>query len=689
MRTTAPLLSLLLLATAISTADAQAGSPAAERFTVDRAIDMTRVGNPELSPDGRRVLFTRTELNWDDNDRLTRLWIANANGSDARPYTAEKGDGSPQWSPDGRWIAFARSADDDDDDAGSGRQIWLIRTDGGEARQLTHHATSVRAFQWTPDARRLVFIAADSVPKKEKDERKDGYDAVIVDEGPNGQSRGSWSNLWWVPADFDDADARPITSGERIVGDFDVDPAGERVAFTFRTEDRRNDEFRSEIAVVGMDGGEIRELTHNEAPESGLRWTPDGTSLLFVAPSLETWTLDQGNLYFMDPATGDTRQLLADSDLDIRVGGFTRDGRFLDFTATDGTVTNFYRLDLRRGEVRPMSQWRGVVGSASWSRDHERVAFTFETPTSPPEVYTSAFNRRMERTAVTDVGADIRELALAEPEVVQWTSTDGLPVEGILYPALGDRSAPGAFVLHIHGGPAGGYTLGFNPDAQILAAHGFAVLEPNVRGSTGYGDDLLRGNVNDIGGGDFQDLMSGVDAMIERGVADPDSMAVKGWSYGGILGGWTITQTDRFKAASLGAMVADWPGEFGVGFNYDVTRWYLGGDPWSNRAFWIERSAFYHADQIHTPTILFHGDEDSTDTPGQSMNFHAALSRFGVPNRLIRFPREPHGFREPRHQRTRMVEELRWFEQYVRGNPDWQAPERAGKEDAKAANAGA
>ncbi len=688
MRITAPMLSLLFVAAGALPGSAQTGSPdpAPGRFTVDRAVDMTRVGSPEMSPDGRRVLYTVTELNWEDNDRDSRLWIADADGSDARPFTAREGDGSPQWSPDGRWIAFARADDGDDEDEegdASGRQIWLIRTDGGEARQLTHHASGIRSFRWTGDSRRLVFVASDSVPKKVKEARKKGYDELFVDEGPNGQERGSWSNLWWVPADFDDADARPITTGERMIADFAVAPDGRQVAFTFRTEDRRNDEFRAEIALVGIDGGEVRQLTHNEAPESGLLWTPDGNSLLFVAPSLETWALDQGNLYLMDLASGDVRQLIADSDLDVRVGGFTPDSRYLDLTATDRTVTNFYRLDLRNGRLRPMSEWSGVVGSASWSRDHDAVAFTFTDPASPAEVYTAGFGRRMSRTAITDAGADIRALELSSPEVVRWTSTDGLPIEGILYPAAGQRSAPGAFVLHIHGGPAGGYTLGFDPDAQLLAAHGYAVLEPNVRGSTGYGDALLAGNSKDIGGGDYQDLMSGVDAMIERGVADPDSMAVKGWSYGGILGGWTITRTDRFKAASLGAMVADWPGEYGVGFNYDVTRWYLGGDPWSNQAFWLARSAFYHADQVHTPTILFHGEEDTTDTPGQSMDFHAALSTFDVPNRLILFPREPHGFREPRHQRTRMVEELRWFEHYVRGNPDWNAPERpdAGKKD--------
>ncbi|HUE76564.1 MAG TPA: S9 family peptidase, partial [Longimicrobiales bacterium] len=656
-------LTLALLLLSYAPAAAQTGA-----FTVDHAIDMTSVGSPEISPDGRHVLFTRSELDWDDNERDTRLWIADLGGTDVRPFTSEEGDGSPRWSPDGRWVAFTRDARSEDDGGpgGDGRQIWLIRMDGGEARQLTRHPTGVRGYEWTRDGRRLVFLANDTIPKEERDAREDGDDAVFVNEGPNGQTRGSYSNLWWIPARFDDAEARPITTGEHLIGDFAVAPDGATVAFTFRTENHRNDGHRSEIALAPIEGGAIRTLTSNEAPESSLAWTPDGRALLFRAPSLETWELDQGNLYLMTVDDGTVRQLIPESTLDVRGGAFTPDGRYLDFTALDRTVASFYRLDLRNGRVRRMSAWDGTVGSATWSRDHDAVAFTHEDPTAPAEVYTAPWREGVTRTALTDVGAEIRALPLASPENVTWTSSDGLEIEGLLY-----RPAPGrtgAFVLEIHGGPAGVFTRSFDPDAQILAARGYAVLQPNVRGSSGYGDEFLRGNMNDIGGGDFQDLMTGVDAMIERRIAHPDSMAVKGWSYGGILGGWTITRTHRFRAASLGAMVSDWASEFGVGFNYDVSRWYLGGDPWSNPELWRQRSAYTHADRVRTPTILFHGDEDSTDTMGQSMNFHVALRHHGVPTRFIRFPREGHGIQEPRHHRTRVVEELRWFELYVRGN---------------------
>jgi dipeptidyl aminopeptidase/acylaminoacyl peptidase len=658
-------------------------------FTIDRLIDMTRVSSPALSPDGAHVLFTRSDLDWSKNKRNSRLWIANADGSDARPFTAEPGDGAARWSPDGRYVAFLRAAgggnggNGANGNGGRTRQIFLIRTDGGEARQLMKHATSVRRFEWAKDGSRIFFVAPDSLTKAEKDARKNGDDAIAVDEGPNGQGRGQWSNLWWVAVDFDSAQSEPLTEGHRMIGDFVVAPDGRSVAFTYRTEDRRNDGFRSEIAVVDVATKEIKTLTHNEAPESRLAWSPDNRTLTFVAPDLKTWKLDQGNLYAMDVASGQVRQLMPSFNGDMSGYEWAPDGRTIHFAALDSTVSNLYALDTRSGRVQKLSDFDGVIGSPSFSHGHDVVAFTMQSPTSPGEIYTAKVED-MKPVAITDVNAKVRALDLSTPELVHWTSRDGHPVDGLLYLPPGGRDHPGAMVLYLHGGPAGVFTRRFDGDAQVLAAYGYAVLEPNVRGSSGYGDAWLRGNTDDIGGGDFQDAMTGVDAMVQRGVADPDSLAVRGWSYGGILGGWTITQTNRFKAASLGAMVADWVFEYGVGFNYDVTRWYLGGDPWSKQAFWIERSSYMHADRVQTPTILFHGDEDTTDTPGQSMDFFAALEHFGVPVRLLRFPREPHGFREPHHQRIRYVEEMRWFQKYVRGQADWKAPERPGPKTATA-----
>ncbi|MFW6201723.1 MAG: prolyl oligopeptidase family serine peptidase [Gemmatimonadota bacterium] len=678
MMTTATRLAPAALLIALAAAPGSAQAPEADArgptsFTVDDAIDMTRVADPRLSPDGSRVIYTRRELDWGENERPARLWIADVDGGDVRPFTGEEGDGHARWSPDGGRVAFLRSVGEGDDRT---RQVHVLRLDGGEAVQLTEHPTSVSSFEWTPDGGRIVFEADDTLATEEREAREKGYDAYLVDEGPNGQGPGDWSNLWIIDADpaTDAEGARPVTEGERMIGDFAVSPDGERVAFTFRTEDHRNDGYRSEVAVVEIESGEVRQLTDNAAPESGLRWAPDGRRLAFTAPDLESWRLDQGNLYVMDLSDGSVRRLAGSFDGDMRGYEWGPDGRTIELVALERTISNLYRLDVASDAVERVSSLEGVVSSAHWSRDHDRVAFVFASPTSPGDIFSAAYPEG-DTVRVSDANPELRGRELSEPEVVRWRSADGLEIEGLLYRPSA-AAGPGAFILEIHGGPAGVFTRGFDSDAQILAAHGYAVLQPNVRGSTGYGDALLRGNMRDIGGGDYDDLMTGVDAMIERGVAHPDSLAVKGWSYGGILGGWTITRTERFRAASLGAMVADWRSEYGAGFHFDVVRWYIGGDPWTERERWIEMSSYTYVDRIETPTILFHGENDRTDTIEQTLNFHAGLRRFGVPTRFVRFPREGHGIGEPRHARTRLIEELRWFQRWVRGDEDWSAPER-------------
>ncbi|MBN4056383.1 S9 family peptidase [Rhodothermus sp. AH-315-K08] len=257
------------------------------------------------------------------------------------------------------------------------------------------------------------------------------------------------------------------------------------------------------------------------------------------------------------------------------------------------------------------------------------MAYRFSSTTQPPELFVSP-TARLEPTLLTDLNPLVRDsLLLATDRLIQWNSTDGTEIEGRLLVPAGYESGQLPLLLHIHGGPAGVFTNRWNSRDHVWGGLEYAQLMPNVRGSSGYDDTLLRGNMNDIGGGDFQDLMTGVDKVIADGLADPARLAVRGWSYGGILGGWTITQTDRFKAASVGAMVSDWTSEYSPGFNFDVRRWYIGDTPWNNPEEWRERSSLTHAHNITTPTLILHGMNDRTDTEAQSMMFYSAIKDAG------------------------------------------------------------
>ena len=258
---------------------------------------------------------------------------------------------------------------------------------------------------------------------------------------------------------------------------------------------------------------------------------------------------------------------------------------------------------------------------------------------------------------------------LSQFRAIAWKSKDGLDVEGMLWlPSTTARNQL-PLLLCVHGGPAGAWNMSFRGINHVYTGLGWAVLEPNVRGSTSYGDRVARGNMKDIGGGDYQDA-DDRRRRAHRATASPTriSLAIRGWSYGGILGGWTITQTTRFKAASLGAMVADWTSEYAMGFNHDVRLWYIGGTPWESPDSYRRQSSYTHIAKVTTPTLLLHGERDTTDTIGQSMMYYQGLKDRNVPVRFIRFPREPHGFREPHHARLRDTEEIAWLMKYTQRN---------------------
>ncbi len=635
-------------------------------MTTDDGLDMVRVGGAVISPDGSWVLYSRSELDWAENERKTTWWRVDADGGEPYRYIGENGGSSFSFSSDGGRLAFTRTVDQK-------RQIFIMRTSGGEARQLSKHETSVSGFEWVEDGSALVFVADEARDEEEKKQHEAGFDAVFVDEGPNGQTEGAWRNLWWI--DVASGEERRLTEIDQRVGSFAVTSDGARVAFTARSENRRNQQYLSEIFLLDVESGDVRQLTDNRAPEGRLQWAPDDRRLAYTARSDGEWELLLDKPWVMDTETGDRRMISAAFEGNVGSFVWTPDGESLLFGALQRTDRNLYRLDVESGEVTRITDAAGQLSPASFSRDRTRMAYTLEDFLTPPDIWIGTTDGAP-GTRLTEANPWIEtDIALASAEVIRWRSRDGLEVEGVLMHPAEARVGPGPLILHIHGGPAGVFTNRFSTQNHVWAGLGYAQLMPNVRGSSGYTDELLRGNMRDIGGGDFDDLMTGVDHVVQLGVAHPDSLAVRGWSYGGILGGWTITQTDRFRAASVGAMVSDWTSEYGPGFNHDVRLWYIGGTPWENPEGYRQKSTLTHVANVTTPTLILHGDNDRTHTEPQSMMFFQALKDLGRTVRYIRFPREPHGFREPRHQRTRDVEEIRWIQRHVRGL-EWTAWER-------------
>jgi dipeptidyl aminopeptidase/acylaminoacyl peptidase len=651
-----------------------AGAQTGRAISLDDVLDLVQVTAPRLSPDGSRVLFVRSEIKeWKDNKRVSTIWIANADGSSQYQFLGSDKDRSPQWAPDGSQVAFlsTRGASENDKDAGP--QIWVIAARGGEASQLSEHKGKIQSFEWAPDGSRIFFLAEQAQSEREKAAEKAGEDAIYVDEAANGQERGRYSEMWEIA--LADRKSRQVSRGQLLIDSFKPSPDGRRIAVVHRPDARRNTQYLAEVAVIDAGSGTLTNLTKNEAPESRVAWSPDGMRVTYVAPSDKTWELASDRLWVVPVAGGVPTRVSGDFDGDVGSYFWAPDGTSIFVGGTQRARGGVFQIDVASGKVRTVvsGDWNGTM--ESMSADRRRGVLVSSTPASPADVMAvDAASGQL--TRVTHANPQAAAFVTSQFRAMTWTSTDGLPVEGMLW--LPSDYKPGTklpLLLSIHGGPAGVWTTAFRGINHVYTSLGWAVLEPNVRGSSSYGDALLRGNMQDIGGGDYQDLMSGVDKLIADGIADPDRLAVRGWSYGGILGGWTITQTNRFKAASLGAMVSDWSSEYAMGFNHDVRLWYIGGTPWDNPEGFRQKSAATHVAKVRTPTIIIHGENDTTDTIGQSMIFYQGLKDRGIPARFIRFPREPHGFREPAHQRIRDAEEISWLMKYTLGK-EWKAPER-------------
>ena len=642
-------------------------------MTTDDGLDMVRVGGATISPDGSWVLFSKSDLNWEENERETTWWRVSAEGGEPYRYIGEEGGGNFQFSPDGSKLAFTRSVDDES-------QLFLLPTTGGEAVQLSEHETSIGSYAWSEDGSKIFFVATEPRTEEEEKAREAGYDAIFVDEGPNGQQGGNWNNLWLI--EVESGEEERLTDSDHRIGSFSVAPNADRIVFTSRSENRRNQQNLTEIRLLEIETGAIRQLTDNNAPEGRLSWAPDGRLFAYTARTDGEWELLLDKIWVMDHETGVQR--IVSGAFDGNVGNFvwTPDASAILFSGLHGTNNNLYRIDLGSGAVEQVTSTVGSLAPSSFSRDRMRMAYVLQDFDTPADIWVGLTDGTG-TVRLTDANPTIaEEIALGWGEVIRWESRDGTEIEGILMLPAEYQSGALPLLLHIHGGPAGVFRNSFSSSNHVWAGLGYAQLFPNVRGSSGYDDDLLRGNLRDIGGGDYEDLMTGVDEVIARGIADPSKLGLRGWSYGGILGGWTVTQTDRFRGASVGAMVSDWTSEYGPGFNHDVRLWYIGGTPWDNADEWRERSALTHIANVTTPTLVLHGINDRTDTESQSMMFFQALKDQGKVTRYIRFPREPHGFREPRHQRTRDVEEIRWIQKYVR-DIEWMPWERPEKDKKK------
>ncbi|MBP7777475.1 MAG: S9 family peptidase [Acidobacteria bacterium] len=645
--------------------------------TIDDVLGLRAVATPVLSPDGTAVLFTIRQ--WKDGDEgrkdaRTNVWRAPADGSaPARQVTfGERGDTLPGWSPDGRYMSFVSSrGKQNGQDAKA--QVWVMRTGGGEAWALTTAAESVAQYAWSPDGATVAFTAMDAVPADEKAaiERRDDEREYERPARP--------VHLWVV--DLATKTATRITSGT----DFTVQGAlswardGQHVAFAAGASALLRD-GRRDIYVADLQSKGAEKITTNFGPDTNPCYSPDGRSIAYIADVVTSppigdgtprGTVAQSRLMLYEVATKATRDITGALTVDPGAPQWSPDGTRLVFTAGTRAYSEAWSLEVASGRATQLTKGR-TLQLGTFSADGTKVAVIMDTPTAPADIHVAdaAFTSLRK---VSDANPQAREFALGATEVITWKSKDGLEVEGVLLkPVNFDPAKRYPLLVVAHGGPAGAYVnnyrVGGLEGGQVWAGQGWAVFYPNPRGSTNYGDKFLKANVADWGGGDFADIDSGVDALIERGIADQDKLAHIGWSYGGYMTAWTITQTQRYKAAMVGAGLTNMWSMYGTNDIPNTLIGYFGGI--ANKEtlpLYLNRSAMTHIDNVTTPTLILHGASDDRVPVGQAQELFRGLKDRGKDTELVFYPREGHGISEYYHLQDRLSRIYGWVTSHVAG----------------------
>ncbi len=642
-----------------------------KRLTVEDALAFVDVSAPQWSPDGKLIAFTVTEWNRKDDRRDTHIYLVSvAGGEPVKLTNGERGETQPQWSPDGTRLAFlaARDAPNPAAPTPPRNQIWLISMRGGEAEKLTDEEAGVAQFRWSPDGQQLAYVVRDTPKDKaERDKRrKDKFDAIVVDND------FVYSHLWAIDAGT--KQKRRVTEGAFTASDPQWSPDGRQLAYVAGKQGAQESSFtdiaedrNTDIFVVPVTGGAARQLTNNPGPDESPRWARDGRQIAYLAsPDPLSWA-EQTGLMLIDATGGPARNLTGAYEDSINgAPKWSADGSMLYAAGASGVYGQLLRIPVAGGAPQPVFETRGAYNAIDLARDGQTLAFTFNNAKEPSNIWLAAATGQNAKQ-LTFFNQQVKDYALADTEVLKWAAPDGLEIEGLLVKPVGYVAGQRyPTILLIHGGPYGQFSFGYTRNAQLYAAHGYAVLMPNPRGSTGYGHKFETANLRDWGGKDYQDLMAGVDEVIKRGIADPDRLAVMGGSYGGFMTFWTITQTDRFKCAIGHAGISDWYGFFGQTDVPDLMTYGLGGLPWTARETYAKWSPMSYVDRVKTPIMITHGEQDRRVPIQQAELYYRALKRRGDEVVFVRYPREPHSISEPNHQIDLATRQLAWLDKHLR-----------------------
>src|SRR5216683_2946462 len=604
-------------------------------LTPEASLNLRSISDLQFSPDGNRLAFVVTEPAKGER-RARHIWIYEKRSGAIRQFTySGKSDFLPRWSPDGKELAFLSDRDEQ-------QQVYAMRADGGEASALTKGKRDVQNFAWSPNGKQIACLAPDAKTEAEEKKEKDKDDAHVADK------EDKHARLW----------------------------------------------------LLTLDTGEAKALTEPKWKISEAVWHPSGAGLMLRATDHPESDQNTERIFFFrfsDVSSGDRKTVDVNSDRkaadpmsqvlaprgpfdNVRIAA---DGKRMAFVGCREDGPTPHDLILARHGEKGVQNLTGAsvdrpVLDYRWSKDGgllvlvedgmrtKFIAFTAESATTPQELW--LWDQKSAPKQISHLNDSWKQYTLSTPEFYKYKSFDGLEIEAALLKPLGyDGKSKLPLIAVIHGGPTGAWQDSIETWGQLLAARGYAVFYPNIRGSSGYGQKFIEMNRGDWGGGDYRDVMAGVDDLIAKGIADPDKLAIGGWSYGGFMSEWAITQTTRFKAAVSGAGLSNLISEYGTeqGPSYDEWFYGLPYEPEKIAGF-LNSSPFVHLKNVKTPTLILQGDADPVDPLGQSQELYRGLKHYGVETELLVYPREPHGFHEEKHLLDRLNRILTWYDKHLK-----------------------
>lgn len=624
-----------------------------------------RVGGTQISPDGEWIAFTVSEsrTEGEKSDYLTHIHLVKSDGS--RQFQLTRGDESvsnPRWSPDGEYLSFTSGRGE------NGNQIWMIDPDGGEAWQVTYAEGSVRQYKWSNSGDHIAFTMVDPQSEEQERRQREREDVNVVDEDLN------YSHVYVFEVDLEDyepAEIQRLTEGEFHVGNFDWSADDETIAFDHQPKPGLEYWPETSISTIPADSGAVEELIDLGGSDSNPLYSPCGDYLAFTTDDGEPKWPGYDVIKVKNLQDGSMIQLGETHDDEPRVMEWSPDGEEIFYMELHKTSIDLFAMPVEEdAQYRQITKGPGRFTGFSLSDDASKIAATHQDFDKAPDIIFSDVDD-FDPVRLTNINEGYEQTEIAKAEIIEYESYDGKIIESpLIYPLDYEEGKQYPVLLHVHGGPTGVYGESYvaSPGVyplQKFAAEGYFILRPNFRGSGGYGKDFRFANLSDWGYGDLEDMKAGLDKLIEEGKVDPHQQAIMGWSYGGYMSSFAITRTDRFQASMVGAGVTNLISMTGTSDIPSFLPAYFESEYWENYERHQKHSAIFNVENVTTPTLILHPEEDIRVPISQGYELYVALDRLGVDTKMVTYPRQPHGIREPKFTIDAAERQLKWLEKYL------------------------